>query len=60
MSHAQCVRLDRPEIGACSGPPKYLPDEENEPEKFLMGCASVGYVCTVSSAGNSTRAGSCH
>ena len=43
MSHAQCVRLDRPEIGACSGPPKYLTDEENEPEKFLMGCVSVGY-----------------
>ena len=31
--------------GVCSGPPKYLTDEEEEEEleTFLTGCASVGY-----------------
>ena len=29
--------------GGCSGPPKYLTDEEEELEEFLIGCASVGY-----------------
>ena len=34
----------RVQAGACSGPPKYLTDEEeNELEEFLVGCASVGY-----------------
>ena len=33
--------------GSHSGPPKYLTDtEENELEKFLLGCASVGYAKT--------------
>ena len=32
--------IGRVQIGACSGPPKYLTDdEENELEEFLMGCA---------------------
>ena len=30
--------------GACSGPPKYLTEEEeDELEQFLAGCASIGY-----------------
>ena len=32
---------ERVQIGACSGPPKYLTDEEEN--ELLMGCASVGY-----------------
>ena len=36
-------------VGAVSGPPRYLDEEEEEKElvEFLLGCAEVGYPKTV-------------